>query len=104
TKIRVPRSRFRVFKMSLLTSAATKRRYEQRDKITDQFVRGHSLDESDQIRDTQYRPARFIAADADVVEMFRWLAAIPQQSQTAGENCLTNGATSNISRVEICNK
>lgn len=50
------------------------------------FTRGHLLDESDQIRDTQYRPARFIPADADMIELFRWLATLPQQPPTFTEN------------------
>jgi nitrite reductase/ring-hydroxylating ferredoxin subunit len=43
------------------------------------FTRGHLLSEAAQIRDTQYRPGRFIAADTEIVEFFRWLAALPQQ-------------------------
>jgi hypothetical protein len=43
------------------------------------FTRGHLLSEAAQIRDTQYRPGRFIAADREMVEFFRWLAALPQQ-------------------------
>jgi hypothetical protein len=43
------------------------------------FTRGHLLSEAAQIRDTQYRPGRFIAADTEMVEFFRWLAALPQQ-------------------------
>lgn len=43
------------------------------------FTRGHLLAEAAQIRDTQYRPAHFIAADADMVECFKWLASLPQR-------------------------
>jgi len=43
------------------------------------FTRGHLLSEAAQIRHTQYRPARFIAADKDMIEFFCWLAALPQQ-------------------------
>jgi nitrite reductase/ring-hydroxylating ferredoxin subunit len=43
------------------------------------FTRGHLVSEAAQVRDTQYRPACFIAADADMIECFRWLAGIPQQ-------------------------
>jgi len=31
------------------------------------------------VRNTEYRPGRLIAADADLIECFRWLAALPQQ-------------------------
>jgi len=43
------------------------------------FTRGHLVAEARQVRQTQYRPARFIAADADMIECFQWLAALPQQ-------------------------
>jgi len=43
------------------------------------FTRGHLVSEASQVRQTQYRPARFIAADADMIECFQWLAALPQQ-------------------------
>lgn len=43
------------------------------------FTREHLGAEAGQIRNTLYRPARFIAADADLVECFQWLAALPQR-------------------------
>jgi hypothetical protein len=43
------------------------------------FTRGHLVGESRQVRNTEYRPARMIAADADLIECFRWLAALPQK-------------------------
>jgi aminopyrrolnitrin oxygenase len=46
------------------------------------FTRGHLVSEAEQVRQTQYRPARFIAADADMVECFQWLASLPQQPPT----------------------
>jgi len=46
------------------------------------FTRGHLVSEARQVRQTQYRPARFIAADADMIECFRWLASLPQQLPT----------------------
>jgi phenylpropionate dioxygenase-like ring-hydroxylating dioxygenase large terminal subunit len=49
------------------------------------FTRGHLKAEADQVRDTQYRPARFVAADADAVECFRWLAALPRAPFTADQ-------------------
>lgn len=42
------------------------------------FTRAHLMSEAAQVRDTVYRPARLTAADADLIECFRWLAAIPQ--------------------------
>jgi phenylpropionate dioxygenase-like ring-hydroxylating dioxygenase large terminal subunit len=44
------------------------------------FTRGHLVSEAQQVRQTEYRPARFTAADADMIECFRWLAALPQES------------------------
>lgn len=42
------------------------------------FTKGHLIDEASQVRRTEYRPARFIEADADLVDCFRWLASLPQ--------------------------
>jgi hypothetical protein len=50
------------------------------------FTREHLVSEAAQIRGTQYRPARLLPADADMIECFRWLAALPQHSETAEKN------------------
>jgi phenylpropionate dioxygenase-like ring-hydroxylating dioxygenase large terminal subunit len=42
------------------------------------FTRGHLFAEAKKIRDTQYRPARFVPADTDMVACFKWLAELPQ--------------------------
>jgi phenylpropionate dioxygenase-like ring-hydroxylating dioxygenase large terminal subunit len=42
------------------------------------FTRGHLLAEANMIQDTQYRPARLISADADMLECLRWLAGLEQ--------------------------
>lgn len=47
------------------------------------FTRAHLVSEAARIRDTVYRPARLTAADADLVDCFRWLAALPQQPPEA---------------------
>ena len=55
------------------------------------FTRGHLVAEANQVRDTHYRPGRFIAADADMIECFQWLAALPQQPPSSPlEKVLTN--------------
>jgi hypothetical protein len=43
------------------------------------LTQAHLVPEADQLRYTQYRPGRFIAADADMVECFQWLAELPQR-------------------------
>ena len=69
------------------------------------FTRGHLLAEADQIRDTQYRPTRFIPADIDMVECFRWLAALPQKlPKPVEEKFSENSAATNPIGIEICNK
>jgi phenylpropionate dioxygenase-like ring-hydroxylating dioxygenase large terminal subunit len=56
------------------------------------FTRGHLLAEADMIQNTQYRPARFIDADADMIACFHWLAALPQQFPAAeATNYAING-------------
>ena len=42
------------------------------------FTQGHLVSEALQVRDTQYRPARLIPADRDMIECFQWLATLPQ--------------------------
>jgi phenylpropionate dioxygenase-like ring-hydroxylating dioxygenase large terminal subunit len=48
------------------------------------LTRAHLVPEADQLRYTQYRPGRFIPADADMVECFQWLAELPQRKPAAG--------------------
>jgi hypothetical protein len=48
------------------------------------FTRGHLVSEARQVRNTEYRPSRMIAADADLIECFRWLAALPQKPAAPG--------------------
>lgn len=43
------------------------------------LTRAHLVAEAAQVRDTQYRPTRLIPQDADMIECFRWLAALPQR-------------------------
>ncbi len=45
------------------------------------FTRAHLTSEASQVRGTQYRPTRLVPADADMIECFRWLASIPQNSE-----------------------
>jgi phenylpropionate dioxygenase-like ring-hydroxylating dioxygenase large terminal subunit len=60
------------------------------------FTRGHLMSEAAQIRGTQYRPARFIAADQDMADFFCWLAALPQQSpKTPVKNSFNSNADAN---------
>jgi len=55
------------------------------------FTKGHLVSEAHQVRNTEYRPARLISADADLIDCFCWLAALPQkpvsvaQSHTAAQ-------------------
>jgi hypothetical protein len=51
------------------------------------FTRGHLLDEANKIRDTRYLPERFIAADADMVDCFQWLAKLPQYPHHPEQIC-----------------
>lgn len=46
------------------------------------LTRLHLEGEASQVRGTQYRPARLIPADADMIDCFRWLAALPQRPAT----------------------
>ena len=50
------------------------------------FTKGHLVSEARQVRDTEYRPARMIAADADLIECFCWLAALPQKPSSKETN------------------
>lgn len=51
------------------------------------LTRAHLVAEAGQVRDTQYRPARLIPPDADMIECFRWLAGLPQRPPATLENC-----------------
>lgn len=48
------------------------------------LTRAHLVAEAAQVRDTQYRPSRLIPQDADMIEFFRWLAALPQRTNNDG--------------------
>jgi nitrite reductase/ring-hydroxylating ferredoxin subunit len=54
------------------------------------LTRAHLVSEAAQVRGTQYRPARFIPADVDMIEFFRWLAALPQQKVDRGADSEPN--------------
>jgi nitrite reductase/ring-hydroxylating ferredoxin subunit len=43
------------------------------------FTYGYLADEARRLRGTRYDPARFIEADADMVDYFHWLASLPQE-------------------------
>lgn len=43
------------------------------------FTQAHLKAEASHVRQSCYRPARFIPADADMIRCFQWLAALPQQ-------------------------
>jgi phenylpropionate dioxygenase-like ring-hydroxylating dioxygenase large terminal subunit len=47
------------------------------------FTQGHLESEARQVRNTEYRPGRLIAADADLIDCFRWLAELPQRPGTS---------------------
>lgn len=42
------------------------------------FTFGYLADEARKLRGTRYDPARFVAADADMVDYFHWLVDLPQ--------------------------
>lgn len=42
------------------------------------FTHGYLADEARRIRGTRYDPARFVDADADMIDYFQWLVALPQ--------------------------
>lgn len=58
------------------------------------FTRAHLLAEARQVRGTQYRPGRFIAADADMIRCFQWLAGLPQREAGDLDKDPAPGATS----------
>jgi hypothetical protein len=42
------------------------------------FTHGYLADEARRIRGTRYDAARFVEADADMIDYFQWLVALPQ--------------------------
>jgi nitrite reductase/ring-hydroxylating ferredoxin subunit len=44
------------------------------------FTHGYLADEARRLRGTRYDPARFVEADADMIDYFHWLVALPQES------------------------
>jgi hypothetical protein len=50
------------------------------------FTHGYLADEAHRIRGTRYDAARFVAADADMVDYFRWLVSLPQHAAPIPRN------------------
>lgn len=50
------------------------------------FTRAHLESEAEQIRQTEYRPGRFVEGDTAMVECFQWLAALPQTTNPTMEH------------------
>ncbi len=46
------------------------------------FTHGYLADEAQRIRGTRYDAARFVEADADMIDYFHWLVALPQETAT----------------------
>lgn len=44
------------------------------------FTHGYLADEARKLRGTRYDPARFVEADADMIDYFQWLVALPQEA------------------------
>ena len=44
------------------------------------FTHGYLADEARRIRGTRYDAARFVEADADMIDYFQWLVALPQEA------------------------
>lgn len=44
------------------------------------FTHGYLADEARRLRGTRYDAARFVEADADMVDYFHWLVALPQEA------------------------
>jgi nitrite reductase/ring-hydroxylating ferredoxin subunit len=44
------------------------------------FTRGYLADEARRLRGTRYDASRFVEADADMVDYFHWLVALPQEA------------------------
>jgi nitrite reductase/ring-hydroxylating ferredoxin subunit len=47
------------------------------------FTRGYLADEARRIRGTRYDASRFVEADADMIDYFRWLVSLPQEAARA---------------------
>jgi phenylpropionate dioxygenase-like ring-hydroxylating dioxygenase large terminal subunit len=62
------------------------------------LTRAHLVSEASQVRNTQYRPARLIPADNDMIECFRWLAALPQQASTDDTDLMGRSHSTNYSK------
>jgi len=50
------------------------------------FTYGYLADEARRIRGTRYDAARFIEADADMIDYFHWLVSLPQEAVSALPN------------------
>ena len=44
------------------------------------FTHGYLADEARKLRGTRYDAARFVEADADMIDFFHWLVALPQEA------------------------
>jgi hypothetical protein len=44
------------------------------------FTFGYLAEEARRLRGTRYDPARFVEADADMVDYFHWLTTLPQEA------------------------
>ena len=44
------------------------------------FTHGYLADEARKLRGTRYDAARFVEADADMIDYFQWLVALPQEA------------------------
>lgn len=47
------------------------------------FTHGYLADEANKLRGTRYDAARFVEADADMIDYFHWLVALPQEAALA---------------------
>lgn len=47
------------------------------------FTHGYLADEARRLRGTRYDAARFVEADADMIDYFQWLVALPQEAAPA---------------------
>jgi len=49
------------------------------------FTHGYLADEAQRIRGTRYDASRFVEADADMLDYFHWLVALPQEAASVPE-------------------
>jgi len=49
------------------------------------FTHGYLSEEARVLRGTRYDPARFVEADADMIDYFQWLVALPQETTPKSE-------------------